>query len=170
MKFFIPWIIVFFILFTTNVSANSTYVLPYPSTMPGSSLYKIHVIFEKLLKYWYFGNFGQFAYNLKESDKYLVEAKTLFEYNQYLLGYKALEESDNYFKHIKPYLIAAKDEGKPIQEKKLMLEEAAKKHIEVLEKLKRNVPQTFTWQPEKAKPTELDVWGAISRSEKIRNE
>lgn len=146
----------------------STYVLPYPSTMPGSSLYKIHVIFEKLLKYWYFGNFGQFEYNLKESDKYLVEAKTLFEYDQYLLGYKALEESDRYFQQIKPYLLDAKTEGKPIAEKQRIFDEAVKKHIEVLEKIKRDVPQTFYWRPEKAKATHLNLWQAINTSEEIR--
>lgn len=162
------FVVSFFIFFTSNVFANSSYVLPYPSTMPGSSFYKIHVVFEKLLKYWYFGSFGQFEYNLKESDKYLVEAKTLFEYNQYLLGYKALQESDRYFQQVKPYLIAAQKEGKLIAEKQKLLQEATQKHIEVLEKIKNNVPKTFYWQPEKSNATQLDLWKVINRSEELR--
>ena len=66
--------------------AESQYVLPYPSAMPGSFLYKLNLVQEEILRYWYFGDFGQFKYNLGLSDKYLVEAKTLFEYKQYLLA------------------------------------------------------------------------------------
>ena len=77
--------------------AEASYVLPYPSAMPGSKFYKLHQLFEKFEKYWYFGNFSNFHYNLKYSDKYLVEAKTLFEYKQYLLAYQALKKSNSFF-------------------------------------------------------------------------
>ncbi|MCL4418206.1 MAG: hypothetical protein M1365_16230 [Actinobacteria bacterium] len=111
---FVLLVVVFitFIPLSTKASAQSSYVLPYPSAMPGSSSYKIHQLYESIIKYWYFGNLGQFKYNLKQSDKYLVEAKTLFEYNQYLLASKALTKSDYYFKNIEPYLLKAKNEIK----------------------------------------------------------
>ena len=138
--------------------AESSYVLPYPSFMPGSIFYKLNLVKEEVLKYWYFGNFGQFYYNLKQSDKYLVEAKTLFDYKQYLLAYKALRKSDRYFEKI----------GKNILEKKTRLKEAAQKHIEELTKLKSNVPSTFNWIPERNSPTILKLWESIDMSIRLR--
>ena len=123
--------------------ASSSYVLPYPSTMPGNVFYKIHLVEEALLKYWYFGNFGQFTYNLKESDKYLVEAKTLFEYNQYLLGYQALEKSDTYFSRTLPYLLKAQNEGKDISANRQLLSQAALKHQQTLLTMESVSPAGF---------------------------
>lgn len=145
--------------------AQSDYVLPYPSFMPGNTLYKVHRILEIVEKYWYFGDFGQFAYNLKESDFYLVQAKTLFEYKQYLLGYDGLIQSDAYFSKLSPNLLAAKRDGKNIFQEVLTLHSVAKKHMEVLESIIPGVPQVFYWTPEKGPATTLklrnEIWHAI---------
>lgn len=156
------------IIFSSSSFANSSYVLPYPSSMPGSFMYRPHLFFEIALKYWYFGDFGQFKYNLKESDKYLVEAKILFEYNQYLLGFEALQKSDSFFKQPLPYLDKAKKEGKDISENREILSKAAEKHIEVLEELKNKVPPDFVWQPEKSKASNLNIKSLIESSVAIR--
>jgi len=158
----------FLMLFKTPVFAQSNYVLPYPSSMPGSFAYKIHLLYEDVFKYWYFGDFGQFDYNLKMADKYLVEAKTLFEYKQYLLGYKALKKSDFYFSNSLPNLNKAESNNKNISQKKIVLKEAALKHIEILVKMEVDTPNTFSWQPEKVSPTMLDIKGAIERAINIR--
>jgi hypothetical protein len=152
----------------TKVFAKSSYVLPYPSTMPGNSLYKVHVVYEELLKFWYFGSFGAFDYNLRESDKYLVEAKTLFEYNQYLLGYQSLKKSDSYFVKILPSLSSAKNQGKDISEKLTLLHDASGKHMEVLTSLKPALPEVFVWRPEKANPVNLNLSDEIESSLRIR--
>ncbi len=152
------------------VFASSSYVLPYPSVMPGGLNYKIHVLFERLQKYWYFGDFGQYSYNLKEADKYLVEAKTLFEYQQYLLGYKALQESDWYFKDIYPNLLSAKDHKKNILQKKEELKSASEKHIEVLFGLIQVLPKEVIWSPEKSQPVTLELKKALEESIKIRGD
>lgn len=168
-KLEIIFLLVLIFSFSASPSyALSTYVLPYPSTMPGGIAYKIHLVEEAILKYWYFGDFGQFNYNLKESDKYLVEAKTLFEYNQYLLGFKALEKSDLYFKNTLPQLVKAKVHGKNISSYRALLNEASQKHIEVLTQLKNEVPESFTWTPEKALPTKLDLKNSLENSIKVR--
>lgn len=151
-----------------KVLAESSYVLPYPSAMPGSVFYKLDLVKEFLMKYWYFGDLAQFDFNLQESDKYLVEAKTLFEYKQYLLGYYALIKSDNYFKLAKPHLKDAENHGKNIDDKVKILDNAAAKHIEVLEEVKRQVPANIYWQPEKSKGTNLDLINTINYSIKIR--
>ena len=157
-----------FLLAPQVVFAQSSYVLPYPSAMPGNKFYKFHEILEFVSKYWYFGNFGQFTYNLNESDKYLVEAKTLFEYKQYLLGYKAQQKSDKYFLETFKYLKNAKAENKDIAEKYSLLKNAAKKHTEVLINLKNIIPSEFLWQPEKSSLTKLNLKSDIENSINIR--
>jgi hypothetical protein len=162
------FLLLFLIFFKQISFASSSYVLPYPSTMPGSIFYKIHLAEEVILKYWYFGNFGQFFYNLKESDKYLVEAKTLFEYNQYLLGFKALQKSNTYFENILPYLGKAQKEGRDINQNMQLFKQASQKHVEVLEYLKNNAPAEFNWSPEKSPATNLQIQKLIEESIKIR--
>ncbi|MDP2649258.1 MAG: DUF5667 domain-containing protein, partial [bacterium] len=136
--------------------------------MPGSVFYKLNFIQEELLKFWYFGDFSKFHYNLKQSDKYLVEAKTLFEYKQYLLANKALLKSDLYFQKLKPVLLTAKDHGKDIGEKSTLLNSASKKHVETLKKIIIAVPQVFEWKPEKENPTNLKLRENLKRSIRIR--
>jgi hypothetical protein len=157
-------LLLLFLSFVKRSFAASDYVLPYPSTMPGSFMYKPHSILEEVLKYWYFGNFGQFTYNLKESDKYLVEAKTLFEYNQYLLGYNALKKSDEFFVKTLPFLEKAKKEGKDVNQNRETLSSAAQKHIEILKIIEKEVPESFNWQPEKSAASILDLKSIIESS------
>lgn len=160
--------VLFFFLYTSPVFAESSYVLPYPSSMPGSSLYKVHILYENISKYWYFGDFGQFKYDLRYADKYLVEAKTLFEYKQYLLAYSALEKSNYYFSKISGDLKKAQGSNKNITEKENIFQEASGKHIETLESLKTEVPAKFVWIPEKGNPSNLNIHKLIDDSIKIR--
>lgn len=160
--------VLFFVFTGTSVYAESSYVLPYPSSMPGSIFYKPRIVWEKIMRYWHFGNFGQFEYSLKQSDKYLVEAKTLFEYKQFLLGYEALIKSDEYFIQSPLHLELARRENKNIEDKKNIFRSAALKHMEILYRLKNEVPKTFEWAPEKSSPTILNLKGAISKSIGIR--
>ena len=168
-KFICLFVLVFFFFFfSKTVFADSRYVLPYPSSMPGSFAYKLHLVYENISKYWYFGDFGQFDYNLKLTDKYLVEAKTLFEYKQYLLGYKALKKSNQYFINILPNLTRAEKNGKTIRNKKIIFTEASDRHIEVLRQIKKGVPDVFVWQPEKSASTTLDLEKTIDESIRLR--
>lgn len=154
----------------SKIFAESPYVLPYPSVMPGSIFYKLNLIQEELLRFWYFGDFGQFKYNLSQADKYLVEAKTLFDYKQYLLAYQALQKSDNYFKKIEPAMLSAKRKGKNTIDKEKLLKKAAEKHTEELTKLKQNLPTTFEWKPEKQQSRILNFQEALENSNEIRQE
>ncbi|MDO8659086.1 MAG: hypothetical protein Q7K54_00625 [Candidatus Parcubacteria bacterium] len=158
----------FLIPLRDSVFAQSNYVLPYPSSMPGNWSYRMHLIYENVSKYWYFGDFGQFDYNLKMTDKYLVEAKTLLEYKQYLLGYKALEKSNYYFPITLLNLNKAKNNNKDIFQKKIILNQAALRHIETLEKMDADTPDVFNWQPEKEIPTKLDIKKIIKNAIKVR--
>lgn len=142
----------------------SDYVLPYPSAMPGSLFYIIHTTWEEIQNYWYFGNISKFKYNLKLSDKYLVEAKTLFEYDQLLLGKEALLKSDNSFKEAVHYLTNAAKEKKDISEKRKMLNSASKKHMEILNALKSDLPEYFTWELKNGQRVKLMLHEDINTS------
>lgn len=160
-------------LFISKVAfASSTYVLPYPGGMPGSVLYKIHLLQEKISPFWYFGSFSQFSYNLKESDHYLVQAKTLFEYNQYLLAVNALDKSDLYFKNAINSLKNAKQEGKNTSDKSLILKNASEKHQELLTSLLETLPKEVEWHAEKTEslilPLRQKVQEAIKERAKVQ--
>ena len=157
-----------FLNITGLIYAESNYVLPYPSEMPGSRFYKAQEFVEKISKFWYFRNFGQFKYSLNNSDKYLVEAKPLFEYDQFLLGQNSLERSNNYFSFLSSYLEKAKKEGKDISLNADMLSSASQKHIEVLKKIKKEVPIIVTWKPEKDVPTVINLHDEIDEAIKVR--
>lgn len=163
---------VFLLLFLTLITSTSawaqSYVLPYPSSMPGSFLYKFHKTYESISKYWHFGEFASFKYNLKYADKYLIEAKTLFEYNQHLLAYKALENSNYYFSKIPDSLKEAKLSGKNTKEKEDIFREASKKHIEILNLLREQTPESFVWTPEKENASNLFIHKLIGNSIKLR--
>lgn len=167
-KVFASGIILLFFICPSSAFAKSNYVLPYPSFMPRSMFYNVHLAWEKIGQYWYFGNFSQHAYNLKLADKYLVESKTLFEYKQYLLAYQALKKSDEYFIAAYRFLGKAKQEGKNIKDKEQILKEAAFQHMEMLEQIKKQVPEQFNWQPEKDKPTFLFLREQINKAIEIR--
>ena len=127
--------VLFFFLFTSTVFAESSYVLPYPSSMPGSSLYKVHI---------------------------------LFEYKQYLLAYKALEKSNNYFLKLPSDLKKAQGSGKNIIEKENIFYEASRKHVEILKSLKIETPESFVWRPEKGSQSNLAIHKLIDISIKLR--
>ena len=167
--FWIPLCFLLFLVFTTKVAlAKSDYVLPYPSAMPGSIFYKLNLIKEEVLRYWYFGDFGQFKYNLSKSDKYLVEAKTLFEYKQYFLGLNALYKSKGYYNKSYPFLLKAHNKGKDTRNNLILFESASVKHIEILLRMKSEIPEEFTWEPEKSSPTKLYLHKEIEDSIKAR--
>lgn len=170
MKIYVLSIVIFLLLtfFPHGVFAESNYVLPYPSVMPGNIFYKARIVIDEVKKLWYFGNFGKFSYNLKQSDKYLVEAKTLFEYKQYLLGFNALQKSNKYFEKVPLYLRYAHEEKKNVLEKQLLLKEAALKHIEVLQFIKTITPSIIIWKPEKSASTNLKLHEIVNKSVQIR--
>lgn len=157
-------VILFFLI--TVTPARADYVLPYPSFMPGNKLYKITRILDRLESYWYFGNIAQFTYHLKLSDKYLVEAKTLMEYKQYLLAVDALTRSDGEFSQLPARLGAVKNEGADVTAFTQTVEDAAVKHKEVLSGLR--IPEHFVWKPEKAASTNLELGSMIQSSIAIR--
>lgn len=154
--------------FTASAYAGN-YVLPYPGLMPGNRLYRIKQVFDQLYRFWVFGSFARHRYELSLADKKLVEAKVLFEYQQYPLALQALSDSNRHFQKAIYYLERADQEGKDISQKMVNLKAAAEKHREVLENLREVLPEQFLWQPEKREATELLIKKSLDEAIEIRH-
>lgn len=148
------------ILFFLPVSiAFADYMLPYPSYMPGNKLYTLSRFFDEVGRIWNFGMIAGTKYALHLSDKYLVEAKTLFEYQQYLLGLDALQRSDEELKALGL---------RNTEQLEHMFREAMVVHISLLSKLRENLPEQFEWRPEKEGAQVLKIYDELSRSIDVR--
>lgn len=152
----------------SSVIYASDYVLPYPSYMPGNKLYAVSKIAESLKSWWYWGSIGQTKYHMMLADKYLVEAKTLFEYKQYVLAIKALQASNEHIAHVPKYIALGESRGVNMVHFKSLLTAEKDVHRAVLLKLKAELPKMFIWTPEKATPTTLDIEGLLSRAITLR--
>jgi len=155
-------------LFILPVQIYASYMLPYPSTMPGNRIYKITRILDNLKTFWYFGDIAQVKYHLMLSDKYLVEAKTLFEYKQYLLAQDALIRSDYHFKLLDNALTNGTNNGKDMGEIGHTVADASDAHITLLNSLQTILPESFDWTPEKGDVTKIPIYEHISVAKKIR--
>lgn len=131
-------------------------------------MYKVTRLTDRLKQYWYRGNISAFKYHLSLSDKYLVEAKTLFEYQQYLLAQDALSRSDTEFLSVPKFLHDATAEGKDTHVLTQTYHDAAIAHEKVLQRLLSDMPKDVTWSPEHALPTHLAITDMIATSLKIR--
>lgn len=167
MKYFLSLFLLTLLFFTPSF-VFAEYVLPYPSVMPGNKVYRVSRMFDELKRYWSFGSIAQTKYVMNMADKYLVEAKTLFEYKQYLLAFDALNRSDNEITKL-PSLVAA-----GIAEKKNMsrivssIKEEMLAHEIVLTKLQREMPYVVTWTPEREASTVLTIYDRLMESIKLR--
>lgn len=136
--------------------SNASYVLPYPSFMPGNKLYRVSRFIDEVKRYWYWGNLSSYRYYLGQSDKALVEAKTLFEYNQYFLAIKALERSNAALQHVPDSLKGAE------------FIEAMEEHKKIIGKLLGELPEEFIWRPEREESQTLQIHEELNRSARLR--
>lgn len=153
-----------FIVFCFFVAPiQAAHILPYPSYMPGNKLYKVSRILDVVKNYWYFGSIAQIKYQLALSDKYLVEAKTLFEYKQYLLGVDALKRSTKEFQEMPIHVKQGQLEKKDMSLQISSISESAQAHKNVLLSMKEASPDVYHWTPEKDDPTNLNLHNEIDR-------
>jgi len=160
----ISFIILSFFVISHSSQIQASYVLSYPSFMPGNKLYKISRIVDQLNNWWYFGNIAQIKYHLGLSDKYLVEAKTLFEYKQYLLGVDALKRSTKQFQTLPLFVKQGISENKNMNSLISTISEAVVIHRSVLQEMKISCPEIFEWVPEKRAATELKLHDELDKA------
>lgn len=160
-------VLLFTVLFVTP-QVYAQYVLPYPSYMPGNTLYRISRIADILKAYWYWGSIASFRYHLGLADKYLVEAKTLFEYKQYLLASDAMNRSNEHFQKLPLYMKRAVGEHKDVTILKRTAKEAALEHIRIMENISASTPEEFIWLPEKSQASTIPIGRNIREGIDIR--
>ena len=149
-------LILFLAILFFPATADAAYVLPYPSFMPGNKLYRVSRFIDEVKRYWYWGNLSSYRYYLGQSDKALVEAKTLFEYNQYLLAVKALDRSNAALQRVPDSLKGAE------------FIEAMNEHKKVIGRLLGELPEEFIWRPEREKPQTLRIHEELNRALLLR--
>jgi|SRR3989344_4993248 len=148
--------------------AYADYVLPYPSYMPGNKMYTVSRIADQLKKFWYWGNIAQTKYHLSLSDKYLVEAKTLFEYQQYLLAVDALHQSDLEIQQLIGSIHRAEKKFKNMKVYRQIIFDAMASHQVVLQKLIQELPIEFLWKPEHSEAQLLRIRQELINAQTIR--
>lgn len=161
-------VVLLFSIASTEVRAD--YVLPYPSLMPGNKLYNISRLLDSAKSWWYWGRIAQVKYHLQLADKYLVEAKTLFEYKQYPLGLDALHRSDREFLALPRLLDQVSRENKDNTQLVAVVREASLAHGKILQKLAQDLPASFQWQDEHKPPSDLDIGHVLEGSIAIRSQ
>lgn len=119
-------------------------------------------------RYWYWGNFSSYRYYLGQSDKTLVEAKTLFEYHQYLLGMDALQRSNRAVQQQNIYLLRSEKEDKDVRQARQTVSEAMSEHERILKKLMEELPPEFVWIPEKQTAQVLHIRQELINAQTIR--
>lgn len=147
---------------------HAAYVLPYPSYMPGNKIYKISRIIDRVKLVWSFGSIAQSKAHMSLSDKYLVEAKTLFEYKQYLLGVDALLRSNKEFEQLPLFIHRGSSERKDMSAIIIMLREEGEVHTQILSGMADIAPKEFLWNPEKSAATKLSLHELIDGAKKTR--
>ncbi len=147
---------------------HAEYVLPYPSFMPGNTLYKISTLLDGIKRYWSFGNIAQLKYRMSMADKKLVEAKTLFEYKQYAFAMNAIYQSSAQAASVPRYLEMASAQGIDMKEFDKTVCEQMNVHQEVLHQLRTSLPTAFTWQEEKKDAVSLPIQKALDAAIQTR--
>lgn len=168
MKRIVHLLLVVYCLLFIVPAAHAEYVFPYPSYMPGNKLYAVSRILDTLEQYWHWGNIASYRYHLELADKYLIEAKTLFEYRQYLLAVDALERSNTHTEKLPVFLKRAAEEKKDISRERLLGREALAAHVLLMDDLTGKLPDSFLWEPEKTASTELKFSSLMRRSVNLR--
>lgn len=125
-------------------------------------------LFDEAKKFWYWGDLASYRYSLGQSDKALVEAKTLFEYGQYLLAMEALARSNALLPRAPDALKKAKQEGKEIGIYEREFGEAINEHKKVIVTLLEELPEEFTWHPERENPKQLYIHEELTTALHLR--
>ncbi len=167
MKYFLSFFLLT-LIFSTPSLVFSEYVLPYPSAMPGNKMYRVSRVLDHVKRYWSFGSIAQAKHIMNMADKYLVEAKILFEYKQYLLAFDALNHSDNEIIQLPERIQSGKAEKKNMSLVVASLKEQMSTHEKLLTKLYRELPPEFIWTPEKISSTVLSIHERLTASIKLR--
>lgn len=161
-------LVLLIVIITSPRVVLASYMLPYPSFMPGNKLYPIMRLLDETKRYWYWGTIGNIKYYMMLSDKDLVEAKTLFEYKQYFLALDALDRSNKNIHRLRSLVLLSEREKKDISLLLPVIQEDMLVHQSILNTLRNQLPMEILWQPEKQSSVLLPLHELISAALEVR--
>jgi hypothetical protein len=118
--------------------------------------------------YWNFGDIAGMKYERALSDKYLVEAQTLFSYGQYKLAVTAIGKSDQHFAQAVVHAVEITYKQKDNGTQKQILQDQAEKHKEILDSLSESLPETISWNEEQTESEDISISLLLNKSKILR--
>lgn len=116
------------------------YSLPYPGVLPGSPLYPLKMVRDRLIGLLIVDKIKKADYLLLLADKRLGAGQALVEYNQLSLGETTISKGEKYLEAAVAKLYESKKEGKNISFAILKFRLATLKHEEVIAGLTGKAP------------------------------
>lgn len=117
-------------------SARVEYTLPYSGMLPDSPLYFLKAFRDRLIATFISDPIKKAEFDLLQADKRLSAAIALFEKGKKDLAESTISKGENYFEDGLKNLDLAKRQGREIGGLVTNMELSAKKHLEVLSKMK----------------------------------
>lgn len=116
-------------------SAKLVYNLPYPGLLPDNPLYFFKVLRDRVVDFLISDPLKKAEFDLLQADKRLSMGIFLFEKGKHDLAESTISKGENYFEDAIKNIKEAKKQGRDTGGLLTTLENASKKHIEVLKDL-----------------------------------
>ncbi len=131
--------------FEDKVDAPSTYTLPYPGMLPDNPFYSVKMMRDRIVLFLISDSLKKAQFHLLQADKRLQAGMYLWnEDNEKAeLVISTISKGENYFEQALFLARQAKKEGRDVDPLVGDLEQAARKHTEVLGKLREEMPSPY---------------------------
>jgi hypothetical protein len=156
------------LLLTGSVAFAADYNLPVKPILPGHPLYRISRNLDRVRSWFLWGDIAKATYRLTLADKYLAEAKTLFELKQFPFAVDALERSNLEFERIPGFLENDVRDGRDIGAMRDKVKASSRAHVTILDALEPMVPEVYVWTEDDGEPIQLEIREQILLSVGIR--
>ncbi len=126
-------------------SQSIEYTLPYPGILPDHPLYPLKKIRDKILDFLIRDPMKRIEYYLLMSDKRYAMGIFLTASGKYDLAVQTLDEAEDFYGNISQELRKVRDQGRTLpKEKKILLQNAQKKHEEVVKNIQKDSPENMS--------------------------
>ncbi len=127
-----------------NVKKASDYTLPFPGILPDNILYTLKVVRDKVFEFLIVDPVKKADFYLLQSDKRLASGETLIINSKFLLGEQTISKAEKYLIQAVDTASLAKAKGKETSDVVDRLKKASLKHVEVIEALQKNSPESIS--------------------------
>ena len=118
------------------------YQLPYPGILPGSPLYSVKMLRDKILEFFTSDPMKKADFYILQADKRVASAIKLFEKGDNKLSQTTLSKGQNYLEKSLDKAILAKNSGKDVRDIIARIKNSAinqKQEIEILSKKSKDI-------------------------------